>query len=868
MERSAKIEAQSIRPSSGLIPNLDDINDAFFTVDREWRFTFINKSAEAVLHQPRHALLQKELWGAFKETVGTDFERECRRAMNEHRSVEFENYYAPWKQWFEVHAQPFNDGLAVYFKDITSRHRRESFTNAQMHIMERIAAGAPLDEILVAVIDVAESHDARIRGSVLLLDAQTRRLYHGAAPKLPQEFIDAINGVEIGPAVGSCGTAAYLGQAIIVEDISSDPLWANYLDLALRCGLCACWSMPIIGSTGQVYGTFAIYSDAPRSPDLAEMELLKACSYMASVVIERERAVATLKENEQRFREQASLLDKAQDAIFVVTMHDEIIFWNKSAERLYGWTKEEALSKSERELCCGNASVLDAVVNEVLNSGEWRGELTVRRKNGTCFIVEGRSTLVRDDNGDPQSILSIHTDITDRKAAQREIHKLAFYDSLTGLPNRQLLLDRLEHELMANSRSGGAGAVMFIDLDNFKVLNDTLGHDMGDLLLQQVAQRLLETIREGDTVARWGGDEFVVVVGQLGMHTIDAVGHADRIAEQIRTSLNSPYDLNKYEHHSTPSIGIALFQGHAATVEELLKHADLAMYQAKAAGRNTIQFFDPQMQAAITARAEMETNMRRSLLDGDFLLYYQPQVDRHGQIVGAEALLRWKHPQQGVISPVQFIHLAEDTGLILPLGEWILDTACCQLAAWATRQETAHIGLAVNVSARQFRHPNFVSQIVEAVEKHGANPRRLKLELTESLLLEDVDGTAEKMNQLRTIGIEFSLDDFGTGYSSLSYLRRLPFEQLKVDQTFVRDVQINEEDATLIKTIITLGRNLGLKVVAEGVMTKGQFDFLDKCLCDAFQGYFFSEPLPPEDFDDLLIAETRSRALERKGSIL
>jgi EAL domain-containing protein (putative c-di-GMP-specific phosphodiesterase class I) len=221
-----------------------------------------------------------------------------------------------------------------------------------------------------------------------------------------------------------------------------------------------------------------------------------------------------------------------------------------------------------------------------------------------------------------------------------------------------------------------------------------------------------------------------------------------------------------------------------------------------------------------------------------------------------------------VISPVQFIHLAEDTGLILPLGEWILDTACCQLAAWATRQETAHIGLAVNVSARQFRHPNFVSQIVEAVEKHGANPRRLKLELTESLLLEDVDGTAEKMNQLRTIGIEFSLDDFGTGYSSLSYLRRLPFEQLKVDQTFVRDVQINEEDATLIKTIITLGRNLGLKVVAEGVMTKGQFDFLDRCLCDAFQGYFFSEPLPPEDFDDLLIAETRSRALERKGSIL
>ena len=661
------METPFIRPSHGLIPTLDDITDAFVTVDRAWRFTFINKSAEALLQQPRHTLLLRELWDAFKDTVGTDFERECRRAMDERRAIEFENYYAPWEQWFEVHAHPIHDGLAVYFKDITSRRRRESFTNAQMRIMERIATGASLNEILVAVIDLAESQDRCISCSVLLLDAETRRLRHGAAPKLPQEFIDGIDGVEIGPGVGSCGTAAYLGQPIIVADITTDPLWVNYRDLALRCALRSCWSIPIMGSIGQVYGTFAVYSDAPRSPKLAEMELLKACSYMVSVVIERERAIATLKENEQRFREQASLLDKAQDAIFVVTVDEKIIFWNKSAERLYGWTKEEVLGKSEQELCCENAPAFNAVVKQVLTAGDWRGELTVRRKDGTCFMVEGRSTLVRDDNGAPQSILSIHTDITDRKAAQREIHKLAFYDPLTGLPNRQLLLDRLEHELMANSRRGSAGAVMFIDLDNFKVLNDTLGHDMGDLLLQQVAQRLSRTVQEGDTVARWGGDEFVVVVGQLGMHMTDAVGHADIIAEQIRASLSSPYDLHAYEHHSTPSIGVVLFEGNSETVEELLKHADLAMYQAKAAGRNTIRFFDPQMQAAITARVAMETNMRRSLLDGDFLLYYQPQMDRDGKIVGAEALLRWLHPQEGIISPVHFIRLAEETGLILPL---------------------------------------------------------------------------------------------------------------------------------------------------------------------------------------------------------
>lgn len=852
------MKASSVPSAHGLIPTLDDITDAFITVDHAWRLTFVNKSAEVLLQRPRHALLGDELWVAFRDIVGTELERQYRRAMDERCPIECENYYAPFEQWFEVHAHPVSNGLAIYFKDITARHRRELFTNTQMRIMERIAAGAPLGEILTAVIDLAESQDSSISCSVLFLDPETRRLRHGAAPKLPQEFIDGIDGVEIGMVVGSCGTAAYLGEAVIVEDISTHPLWNDYRDLALRCALRSCWSMPIKGSTGQVYGTFAVYAGTPRLPDPAEMELLKTCSYMVSVVIERERAIACLKENERRSREQASLLDKAQDAIFVVTMDGKIVFWNKSAERLYGWTKEEALGRSEQTISCEGGTAFVTIRNQVLAAGEWRGELTVRRKDGTCFMVDGRSTLVRDDGGAPYSILSIHTDITERKAAQREIHQLAFYDPLTGLPNRQLLMDRLEHELGANSRRG-AGAVMFIDLDNFKSLNDTLGHDMGDLLLRQVAQRLSHAVRESDTVARWGGDEFVVVVDQLGMHSTEAVGQADIIAEQIREALNVPYDLNSYEHHSTPSIGVALFQGKATTVDELLKHADLAMYQAKAAGRNTIRFFDPQMQAAITARVAMETSMRRSLLNNDFLLYYQPQVDRDCRIVGAEALLRWRHPERGIISPLVFIQLAEETGLILPLGEWIMDTACRQLADWAVREHTAQLSLAVNVSARQFRHPEFVNQVIAAIDRSGANPFQLKLELTESVLLDDVEGTAAKMNQLKAVGIEFSLDDFGTGYSSLSYLRRLPFEQLKVDQSFVKDVLVNHEDATLVRTIITLGRNLGMKVVAEGVMTQSQFDFLDECVCDAFQGYFLSSPIPSEDFDELVMIRSRSR---------
>ncbi|WP_370450446.1 putative bifunctional diguanylate cyclase/phosphodiesterase [Acidovorax sp. 106] len=443
-------------------------------------------------------------------------------------------------------------------------------------------------------------------------------------------------------------------------------------------------------------------------------------------------------------------------------------------------------------------------------------------------------------------------DITDRKRAEQEIERLAFYDALTGLPNRRLLLDRLQRSIAAGQRTKAQGALLFIDLDNFKDLNDTLGHDMGDQLLSQVAARLVGSVREADTVARFGGDEFVVMLENLSADLHEAASQAEIVADKLLASLNEPFALDGGQHYSTPSIGITLYGEQRLSVDELLKRADLAMYQAKAAGRNTQRFFDPDMQAAVNARSNLEADLRQGLARGELMVHYQPVVDQDGKLVGAEALARWRHPQRGMISPADFIPLAEQTGLILPLGQTVLHTACSQLAAWAQNPATAHLTLSVNVSARQFRQAGFVAQVLGTLKDCQADPSRLKLELTESLLLGDIEDTIERMEQLKKEGVGFALDDFGTGYSSLSYLKRLPLDQVKIDQSFVRDVLSDPNDAAIVRTILALAKSLDLEVVAEGVETAGQLGFLRLHGCEGFQGYLFGRPVPVEEMDAFL----------------
>ncbi len=472
--------------------------------------------------------------------------------------------------------------------------------------------------------------------------------------------------------------------------------------------------------------------------------------------------------------------------------------------------------------------------------------IPVKREDEIGQLVENFNRLVLERRGLDEDL---RREVAERKMADDEIRNLAYHDALTRLPNRRLLFDRLQHAIAASSRSGRYCALLFIDLDNFKTLNDTLGHDAGDLLLQEVSRRLATCLREGDTAARLGGDEFVVLLENLSENAQEAATQAETTGEKIHGALNQTYQLANHEYNGTPSIGVTLFTDHQDTVDELLKRADLAMYHAKSAGRNALRFFDPQMQAVITTRATLEAGLREALLKQQFLLYYQAQVDSQGRVTGAEALLRWQHPQGELVSPMEFIPLAEDTGLILLVGRWVLETACAQLALWAACPELAHLMVAVNVSAREFHHKDFVDQVKSVLVTSGARPQRLKLELTESLLLHDVEDTIVKMTALRAEGVSFSLDDFGTGYSSLSYLKRLPLDQVKIDRSFVRDVLTDAYDSAIARSVIDLGRNLGLGVIAEGVESGAQRDFLAANGCQNYQGYLFSRPLPLHEFE-------------------
>lgn len=434
-------------------------------------------------------------------------------------------------------------------------------------------------------------------------------------------------------------------------------------------------------------------------------------------------------------------------------------------------------------------------------------------------------------------------------SAKDEIAQLAFYDSLTQLPNKRLLMDRLKQSLLQGQRDRCYGALLFIDLDDFKTLNETLGHEAGDLLLQTAARRLASCLREVDTVARMGGDEFVVMLDQLETNIDEATVQTETVGGKIIDALNQPYNINGQQYFNTPTLGATLFNGITDKADEVLKRADIAMYQAKSAGKNCLRFFDQHIQASLLQKARLEEDLRRATKEKQFELYYQPQIDRSGNVTGAEALIRWHHPLRGFVSPMEFIPLAEDTGMIIDIGRWVLNTACEQLAEWSKSTKTAQLNLAVNVSVRQFQQQDFVLEVLQACRNAGADPYRLKLELTESMLANDVDDVITKMRQLREQGVNFSLDDFGTGFSSLSFLKLLPLNQLKIDKSFVRDVLTDNNDAVIARTIVALANSLGLNVIAEGVEYEGQREFLKQNGCYDYQGYLFSKPLSIEEFD-------------------
>jgi|GEM_PF-731531 len=1006
------------RLAERMTATLESITDGFFTVDRDWRFTYLNPEAARLLHRRREDLLGAVVWNEFKEAIGGTSYLEYQRALRENCPVAFEEFYAPLDTWLEVRAYPSAEGLAVHFRDINERKQ------AALALTRSNRALQLLSRCNEALIRVGDEADLIRRICHIAVEVGGYRMaWVGYAHD------DAGRSISVEAHAGNEEGAAYLrsiglswserdaagrtpagraireGVPLLLEDIAHDASLAPFYAAVEQYGYHGAVYLPL-AHEGRPFGLLALYAGVPLTEageeisllqeladnlafgisnirvrderrriesavlkvaasvsastgarffeqlarNMAEAvgaqsamvarllpgaagapteartvialqdgarvanfnyalrgspceEVLKHKQYVVAAALPREfpdspmavlgaeayggwrldnsdgeplgllfvlfrdpvkrsdfivstlqifaaRAAAELERQDAdaHIRDQASLLDKAQDAIVVRSIEHRILFWNKSAERLYGWTAAEALGQPADSLLGDDTAALRAAATTVLRSGDWSGEITRRDKSGKALTVEVRWTLLNDDAGRPKAILSIDTDISQRKADEREIRHLAFYDALTGLPNRLLMLDRLRHAMALGGRGRRTGALLYIDLDNFKTLNETLGHDRGDLLLRQVAARLLAAVDEGDTVARFGGDEFLVMLENLSAHTEEAAARTRSVGETILAALNRPFLLDDYEHFSTSSIGATLFDNEQGTVGELLKRADLAMYQAKAAGRNTMRFFDPEMQTAVLRRAGLEADLRQAMPLGEFRLHYQPQLRSDGRVTGAEALLRWTHPQRGPVSPAVFIPLAEDSGLILPLGRWVLETACAQLAQWAREPHTAQLSVAVNVSARQLRQPGFADEVLAVLAATGAPPHKLKLELTESLLVDDIEVTIAKMNLLKKSGVGFSLDDFGTGYSSLAYLKRLPLEQLKIDQSFVRDLLSDPNDAAIMCTIVALGQSLGLGVIAEGVETDPQRAFLERHGCHAYQGYLFSRPLAADQF--------------------
>ena len=743
-------------------------------------------------------------------------------------------------------------------QDITEQRHLEQQAHSERKLLEMLVSQATLGDIMHSFITDFEATFADVHCSVLLLDDDGVHLRHGAAPSLPAAYCAALDGTAIGLGVGSCGTAAFTGQDVLVADIANDPIWAAFRDLALGHGLKACWSIPIRSSQGRTLGTFGNYYQHVRSPSQAELGAIQRSAYLLGLAIERDRNLrhmdATRHALEDAGRYRQAILDSMVDGLLTVDRWGRILSHNNAAGHMLGLQAPRAEPGPLSDLLATPTDVL-ALLQEVdsLDGSGKTVEARAHHHNGHTFPVSLSFSKI--PHATHQSYVVLLRDITQQRQDEEEIRRLAFYDPLTGLPNRRLLLDRVRHAMANAARLQQHGSLMFLDLDHFKVLNDTLGHDVGDELLQQVATRLRSCVRDGDSVARLGGDEFVVLLEGLNAHASEAATQAELVAHKILETLAQPYSLRQHSYSSTPSIGIVVFMQDVESMDDLLKKADVAMYQAKAAGRNTARFFDPVMQAAVATHAELAKEIRQGLQRQEFVLHYQVQVDQQGRCLGVEALVRWNHPTRGLVAPNQFIGLAEETGMILPLGQWVLETACAQLLAWSQQPATAHWTVAVNVSASQLAQTEFVCSVGRALRQSGAPAAQLKLEITESMLVNDMEDIIEKMGAIQALGVSFSLDDFGTGYSSLSYLKRLPLSQLKIDQSFVRDVLTDPSDAVIARTVVALGHSLGLHVIAEGVESAAQRDALAEMGCDAFQGYFLGRPAPARELGVQALAD-------------
>ena len=729
------------------------------------------------------------------------------------------------------------------WQDITRRKQSEQIQQTRISALDGLVSGQRLEQILDSVIRRIEGIRPDLRVSILLRDPRLDRLNTVAAPSIPEFFRAAIDARNPEFGGGPSGSTAAADEIVIIDDLRTHPHWTHHRELAERAGLRSCWSIPFKNESGKVLGTFAIYHAEARSPNEDELHLIGEFARITGLAVQRANADASL-------RQAAAVFASTREGVVITDLVPRIITVNRAFTEITGYREDDVVGCNPGILQSGrhDEAFYQAMWAGLLEHGHWQGEIWNRRKNGEIFPLLLTISTVRDNEGVAKNYVSVMTDISRIKQSEANLERLAHYDPLTGLPNRLLIQSRLEHAITHAHREHAQVAVLFLDLDRFKNINDSLGHPVGDKLLEAFAGRFRHRLRDEDTLGRLGGDEFLIVLDHS-----ERPEDAANVASELIGLLDEPFMLpGQKDVYIGASIGISIFPQDAEDATQLIQHADAAMYQAKEQGRNTFRFYTRALTDAVNQRMDMESRLRRAMSNQEFILQYQPQIDgRSNRIVGCEALLRWNDPVSGLVAPADFIPLAEDTGLILPLGDWVLRTACAQHRTWIDAGFT-DLSMAINLSARQLQQGDIVTRIAEIIEQNGLPAKQVRLEITESMIMGHGEEAAELLGAIKALGVGLSIDDFGTGYSSLAYLKRFPIDELKIDRSFVRDIPDDENDAEIAATIIAMAHNLRLRVVAEGVETKEQAEFLSRHGCQHYQGYLFRPPLGTAEFGALL----------------
>lgn len=735
--------------------------------------------------------------------------------------------------------------------------RLRKLLSQQQNILSKIALGAPLDEVLENICLSIEEliEDSSAKCSILTLKGE--QLFHSAAPNIAKGYCEAINGVHIGPSVGSCGTAVYEKKRVIASDIATSPLWENYKALALSFDLRSCWSTPIISTQSDILGTFAIYHDSAKSPTTQDLELIDFFVDFTSIALEKHTEslkskvlLAELQQSNEKFKAFAKVLP---DLTLILSEEGEYTnVYGTANESLY-LSKEHVINRNVRDIMPPeDSNPIMEVIAKTLQTNEvqvFEYQLNIKGKQLT---FEGRTAPLESyqpNNPSQRHVVWMARDISTRKAAEEEVQRLAFFDPLTNLPNRRMLNDKLSMYVEQIKQSDHTGALLFLDLDNFKRINDSLGHNAGDEILVELSQRLTRVLNPTDTLARVGGDEFIILIENVGDSHKQASLESELMAKVVQSVFYDKFEIGDLAFQVSCSIGICLINNANAISENILKFADTAMYRSKMKGGNSSSFYDPALQTLLENQTELETDIVRAIACDEFCAYFQPQLSIDGSIIGAEALIRWNHPTKGLISPNSFIPIAEQFGLIQKLQNIVLRDICILLETLRAHNILkTQFNVSINISQCQFNSSTLKGELFKAIETYDVLPSQIKLEITESMLAGDLMSTVKQMKELKSQGFVFSIDDFGTGYSCLKHLSVLPIDELKIDKSFIDKVLDNASGQSIVQSIIGLGHSLDINIVAEGVESAEQLHVLKSMGVNAVQGFLFAKPLTHSNY--------------------